>query len=89
MYFWTNLTSIPTREREKMAGDAISFEGVLVDLSTPILPNIGGEPSREAQIELHILISENTESMASNLGGSRHGHLTRKIIEDKYIEQTG
>ena len=52
-----------------------SVEGVLADFPTPILPKIGGEPTREGLIDIHRLISVNSASMASNIGGGLHGHL--------------
>ena len=58
-----------------MAETYISAEGVLAEFPMPILPNIGGETTREALIELYRLISGNAASMASNLGGGRHEHL--------------
>ena len=41
-----------TRLRDVMSGATISVEVVLAELSTPILPNIGGESTREGLIEL-------------------------------------
>ena len=56
-----------------------SIEGVLTDFLKPILPNIGGEPTREGLIELYQLFSENAASMSLNLRGVRHRHLSMKI----------
>ena len=36
-----------------MAGATSSVKGVLADLLTPIIPKIGGEPTREGFIEIH------------------------------------
>ena len=52
-----------------MAGETSSVEGVLADFLKPILPKIYEEPTREGLIDLHRLISGNTASVASNLGG--------------------
>ena len=58
-----------------MMGETISSEGVLEDFLTRILPKIVGKPTREALIELHIIISVNLVSVALNLGGGCHGHM--------------
>ena len=71
-----------------MAGGGISVKTVLSDDQTPILPNIGGEPTREELIYLHQLISGNVESMASNLIGSHHGHFDMTMTADEYKTQT-
>ena len=42
----TNPLLIPPRVQYKIAGTTSSVKGVLADFSTPILPNIGGEPTR-------------------------------------------
>ena len=47
-----------------MAGATISVKGVLADFPTPILPKIGGEPTREGLIDLHQLVSDNAASVA-------------------------
>ena len=60
-----------------------------MNLSTPILPKIDGEPTREGLIELHQLISGNAASVASNLGGGRHGKLTLTMTDKDYMEQIG
>ena len=70
-----------------MAGETSSVEGVLADFLKPILPKIYEEPTREGLIDLHRLISGNTASVASNLGGGRHGHLTLTMTADEYMEQ--
>ena len=54
----------PHQEREKMAGAKIISEGVFTDFLTPIIPKIGREPTIEALIELHQLISGNVPSVA-------------------------
>ena len=53
----------------------------------PILPNIGEELTREALIDLNLLVSANAAYMASNLGGGRHGHLALMITDREYMEQ--
>ena len=66
---------IPPRVRDIMAGKTSIVEGVLADFPTPILPNIGKEPTREALIDLHRLVSENATYMTWNLGGGWHSTL--------------
>ena len=72
-----------------MAGPEISVEGGLAYFLMPILPNIDGEPTRERLIDLHLLISGNAVSVASNLGGGQHGHLGLTMIAQAYTEHTG
>ena len=67
-----------------MARATTSAEGVLTDFLTPILPNIGGEPTREGLVKLHLLISGNAASVLSNLGGGWHGHLALTITSEDY-----
>ena len=50
-----------------MAGTTSSVEGVLTDFPTPIIPKISREPTREALINLHQLISGNTVSVESKI----------------------
>ena len=71
-----------------MAEATSSVKGVLTDFLTPILPKIDGEPTREGLIYIHRLISRNAASMASNLGGGRHGHLSLTMMAEEYMEQT-
>ena len=66
-----------------------SIEGVLADFPTPILPNIGGEPTREGLIEIHRLVSGNAAYVLSNLGGGRHGHLALTMTSEEYAAQKG
>ena len=70
-----------------MAGATSSVERFLTDLPKQILPNIGGEPTREALINLHRLVSGNSASVALNLGVGRHGHLTLTMTSEEYTEQ--
>ena len=72
-----------------MAGATNSAEGVLANLSTPILPNIGGETTREELIELDRLVNGNATSVSSNLGGGQHGHLVLKMTSEEYAAHTG
>ena len=72
-----------------MAGPEISVEGVLAYFLMPILPNIDGEPTRERLIDLHLLISGNAVSVASNLRGGRHRYLVLKMMDEEYMTQTG
>ena len=82
----TNPTLIPPRVQEKMTGTTISIKGVLEDSPMPILPNIGGDPTREALMGLHRMISVNATYVVSNLVGCRHGHLALKITAENYME---
>ena len=54
-----------------------------------ILPNIYGETTRESLIEIHRLISGNSVSVASDIGGGRHGHLAITMTAEDYLAQTG
>ena len=72
-----------------MAGTKISVEGVLADVQTLILTNIGREQTREALIGLHPMVSGKAVSVASNLGGGWHGHLTRTMIVYYYMAHMG
>ena len=71
-----------------MAGATSSFEGVLSDFPTPILPKIDREPTIEGLINLHQLISENAASVASNLGGGGQEHLAMTMTVEEYRSQT-
>ena len=64
-------------------------DGLLADSPTPILLKIAGESTIEALIELHRLISSNTASVASNLGGGQHGLLALAMTTEDYMSQTG
>ena len=81
-YHGTNLPSNPTRVQDNMVGIANSTKGVFMDFLTPILLKIGGDPTREALIELHQIISGNSASVASNIGGGRHVHLVLTMTEE-------
>ena len=72
-----------------MSGATTSIKGFFADLPTPILPNIGGEPTIERLVDLHRLVSGNAASVSSNLGGGWHIHLVLKITNKDYISQTG
>ena len=69
-----------------MAGLSSSAEGVLTDFLVHILPKIYGEPTREGLIDIHRFISGNAASVASNIGGGRHGHLSLTMTEEEYME---
>ena len=84
----TNHLSNTPRVQDKMAGKTSSVEEFLADFPTLILPKIGKDPTREAMIELHWLISGNAVSMALNLGGIRQGHLTITMTKKDYMTQT-
>ena len=68
-----------------MSEEKSSVEGVLAYLPTPILPKIGGEPTRKLLIKIHLLISGNAVSVASNLGGGRHGHINLTMTSKEYM----
>ena len=72
-----------------MEGATSSFEGVLTDFLTPILPKINVEPTREGLIDLHWLVIENTVSVVPNLGGGRHRHIVLTMTAKEYRSQTG
>ena len=72
-----------------MAGETSSVKGVFVDFPTPILPKIDGEPTREGLIKIHLLISGNAASVASNHGGGQHGHLALTMTDTDFRAQTG
>ena len=71
-----------------MTGATSSDKGVLVDFPTPIIPNIGVEPTRKELIDIHQFISGNAVSVASNLRGGGHRNLALKMMADEYMEQT-
>ena len=77
----TNLSSNPPRVQDNMVGTANITKGVFMDFLTPLLIKFGGDLTRESLIELHQLISGNAASVASNIGGGRHGHLALTINE--------
>ena len=81
--------SMSPRVQDKMVGATSIIERVFAGFLTPILPNIGREPTREALIDLHQLISGNAALVALNLGGGRSRHLTLTMTDKEYIEQTG
>ena len=89
LYHGTNPPSIPPRLQEIMAGTTSIIEGFLMEFLTPIITNIGGEPTREALIDLHQLISGNTAYVASKLGGGRHRHLVLAMTSEEYTAQMG
>ena len=65
-----------------MAVSITSIEGVLVDFPTTQLPNVIGELTMEALIELHQILSSNVSSVIYNLRGGRYGHLALTIVVD-------
>ena len=72
-----------------MRGTINSVNGVIADFLTPILSKILGEPTRESLIKIHQIISGNTASVASNLGGGWHIHLALTMTADEYLAQAG
>ena len=68
-----------------MVGESDSVEGVFTDFLTPILPNIGGESTREELIKLHQLISRNVASVFSSLRGGWHIHLALTMKRKYYV----
>ena len=89
LYHGTNPPSISPRVREIVAGRTSSAEGVLPDFPKTILWKIGGEPTREALIDLHQLISGNTAYVASKIGGGRNRHLVLAMTSEEYTSQMG
>ena len=89
LYHGKNPLSIPPRVRDITEGATSSFELFLADFPTSIIPNIGGETTREALIYLHQLVRANTASVASNLGEGHHGHLALQIPGKEYTAQMG
>ena len=71
-----------------MSGEKTSIKGFIADFLTPIITNIGGEPTREKLIKLHRSISGNIASVLSNLGGGRHKHLALKMTSEDYVAHT-
>ena len=80
---------IPQGAHDNMVGATNSAEGVLAKFLIPISPKIDGGPTRESLIEIYLLICGNVASMASNLGGGRHGHLELKMNVKDYLAQIG
>ena len=54
-----------------------------------VLPNISRETTREDLTKLYIIISGNTDSVASNLEGGCHGHLAITTATEDYLDQMG
>ena len=54
----------------------------------PIISMIDVEPTREALIDLHQLISRNTAFVESNFGGALHRNCALKIAAEEYMKQT-
>ena len=80
---------MPPRVQDKMTGTTSRVKGVPTDLPTPILPNIGIDPTREALINLHQFISVNAASVVLNLGVDRNVHLALNITAKEYMAHTG
>ena len=72
-----------------MAGGTSSIKGVFVDFPAPVITNIYREPTREALINLHQLITGNAASVVLNLIKVRHGHLALMMTAKEHMEQTG
>ena len=72
-----------------MVGETSSVKGVLMNFLTPIFTKNYGEPTRAVLIEIHQFISGNAASVASNLGGGRHGHLALTMTAKYYRAQSG
>ena len=71
-----------------MAGATKSAKRVLAYFLMPNIPNIDGENTREVLINIHQLISGDVESVALNLRGGLHRHLTMTMTAEGYMEQT-
>ena len=72
-----------------MAGATSIVDGFLTDFPTPILPKIGGEPTREGLIKIHQLMLGNVASVTSNLRGGGHRYLVLTMTSKEYIEHKG
>ena len=72
-----------------MVVKANSIEGSLADFPVVILTMIVGDPTGESLIKIHQLINGNASSMALNLRGGRHVHLTLENTSKEYTAQTG
>ena len=72
-----------------MSGATSKVKGVLAYFPTPMFLKIDGEPTIKGLIDLHRLISGNAASVASNLGGDRHGHLALTMTATEYRAHTG
>ena len=70
-----NLPSSLTRVHNDIARATRSAERVLEGFLTLILPNIGGEQTREGLIDIHRLVSGNEVTVVLKFGGGRHQHL--------------
>ena len=70
-----------------MVGTENSVKGVLTDLSMRILHKIIREPTRDDLIKIHLLISVNSTSVAPNIGGCQHSHLSLTITVEDYLDQ--
>lgn len=56
---------------------------------TPILPKIGGEPTREPILNIHRLLCQNASAIPTSLGGGNHGHLALTLNNAEYQFRTG
>ena len=70
-----------------MARSTISFKGFLAYFSILIHPKIFREPTREALIGLHCILSLDATYIMSNVGRGRHSHLALTMASDDYLSQ--
>eukprot|EP00957_Ditylum_brightwellii_P127440 9717970-Ditylum_brightwellii.AAC.1 len=54
-----------------------------------ILPNIVGQPTYQANYEVHKLLMENASTIPPTIGGGNHGHLGQVIKAPKFLQLTG
>ena len=73
--------------QDKMDGATSSIKRVIANFTTPILFNIDREPTREALINIHQLISVNALSVESNIVGGRHIHLAQTMTAREYMNE--
>ena len=70
-----------------MPGTTISIKGVLTDFLTPILTNIGRDPTKESLIDLCQFISGNAAYVELKLRGGWNIQLALTIKAKEYMEQ--
>ena len=70
-----------------MARSTISFKGFLADFSILIHPKIFREPTREALIGLHCILSSDATYVVSTVCRGSHSHLALTMATDDYLSQ--
>ena len=72
-----------------MGGVTNSIKGILADFPMSILPEISGKQTKESPIEIHLIISGNAASVASNLRVGWHIHLALMMTTEYHLIYTG